>query len=400
MVSWRNVVQGAIRQFQTPFYLFSAARIDSALGELKALEGELPIRHWLSFKTAPIAPLIRHWKKLGRGVEVVSEYEFLAARKEGFSVDKILVNGVGKHTWLRGYDLPKIRVNLDSAREANVLARKALAKDWKLGFRYHVSLERDPDEPRFSTQFGMSKDEFLSAATLLSELGLNIETVHFHLRTNVPRAEEYGLAIKETAQVCKDAHLTPRFLDVGGGLPVQGEGPINGGDYQQHFDLVGLRRVFATVRSHFPSVTEVWMENGRFVTARAAVLVVRVVDIKERPDSRYLICDGGRTNHALVSDWEMHNFFVLPQRSGEEIHSTVCGPTCMAFDRLMRTSLPRTIQPGDYIAWMNAGAYHIPWETRFSGGLALVLWHDEAEKYSVAREKETFENWWGQWLSV
>ena len=36
---------------------------------------------------------------------------------------------------------------------------------------------------------------------------------------------------------------------------------------------------------------------------------------------RYLICDGGRTNHALVSDWETHRLEVFPDRQGEPVLS-------------------------------------------------------------------------------
>jgi hypothetical protein len=70
----------------------------------------------------------------------------------------------------------------------------------------------------------------------------------------------------------------------------------------------------------------------------------------------------------------------------------------MAFDQLGRRPLPTGIRAGDHLAWLEAGAYHIPWETHFSHGLAAVLWH-EGGKFSVARQAETFEEWWGRWRS-
>jgi hypothetical protein len=59
--------------------------------------------------------------------------------------------------------------------------------------------------------------------------------------------------------------------------------------------------------------------------------------------------------------------------------------------------LPNDIKIGDRLVWLNAGAYHIPWETRFSYGLAAVIWCDEAGQLSLAREAEDFQSWWGQW---
>jgi hypothetical protein len=52
---------------------------------------------------------------------------------------------------------------------------------------------------------------------------------------------------------------------------------------------------------------------------------------------------------------------------------------------------------GDYIIWMNAGAYHIPWETRFSHGLANVIWCDNKGNMSLKRKMESFAKWWSNW---
>jgi diaminopimelate decarboxylase len=127
------------------------------------------------------------------------------------------------------------------------------------------------------------------------------------------------------------------------------------------------------------------------------VLAVRVDDVKRRDDSVYAICDGGRTNHALISEWEpAHTIEVVPQRSGPTTLTTVCGPSCMAFDRLGRFHLP-PVEVGDLLVWRDAGAYHIPWETRFSRGRCPVVWCDEDWRLHVARDRETPQAWWSEW---
>jgi diaminopimelate decarboxylase len=244
----------------------------------------------------------------------------------------------------------------------------------------------------------MLPDEAVDSINKLKKEDALVESIHFHLRTNVSSASSYALSLKELSEVCNAAKFSPLYIDCGGGLPVAGERPVIQRNEATLFDLSKLRTVFKDLHIKFPNTKEIWLENGRFITARSALLVVKVIDIKERPDSRYLICDGGRTNHALVSDWEIHDIFSLPLRDGPSCLTTVCGPTCMAFDRLIRINLPNNIQTGDYIIWMNAGAYHIPWETRFSLGLAQVIWCDENRRLSIAREKESFSNWWNQWL--
>jgi hypothetical protein len=100
--------------------------------------------------------------------------------------------------------------------------------------------------------------------------------------------------------------------------------------------------------------------------------------------------------NALVSNWEQHRIIPLANRRGPSRLTAVCGPTCMAFDQLACCLLPASLRASDHLLWLDAGAYHIPWETRFSHGLANVLWHDE-EGVRLIRKRETFGSWWGEW---
>lgn len=144
--------------------------------------------------------------------------------------------------------------------------------------------------------------------------------------------------------------------------------------YTAKFNFSSFAMMLRRSLKRFPSLRELWLENGRFLSAGSGVLVIEVLDIKERqPGFRQLICDGGRTMNAITSDWEMHGLLPLPERGGRKTLTAVHGPTCMAFDQLARRNLSANIKPGDHLLWLEAGAYHVPWETRFSTGLAAVL---------------------------
>ncbi|MGV3755668.1 MAG: hypothetical protein ACO1QS_09830, partial [Verrucomicrobiota bacterium] len=80
-------------------------------------------------------------------------------------------------------------------------------------------------------------------------------------------------------------------------------------------------------------------------------------------------------------------------RKGPKLMTTVDGPTCMAYDKLARRPLPQRIRVGDRLLWLEAGAYHLPWQTRFSHGLAAVLWHD-GKKITQVHAAEQFKDWW------
>lgn len=382
----------AASQWPTPFYLLAWPPVEAAIDDLSHIKTTIPIRHWLSVKTQPVKPLLRKWAQRGWGAEVVSEYELRAALAEGFAPHNIVVNGVGKHTWLGRCTVPGLNVHVDSVTEVPHIAQLALDLRWFIGLRLHVRDEFDPDEPEFGGQFGMSAAEAGQAFRLLRGAGVAVTGLNFHLRSNVQSVSAFRNALAETSQFCEETGWVPRYIDTGGGLP--DPGVTSGIDTTF---LLSLGEVVENFVQTHPAVKEIWMEHGRFVTGRSGVLVVRVIDSKDRPECRYLICDGGRTNHALISDWERHAIIVIPERNTPAILTTIAGPTCMAFDRLDRISLPGDVTVGDLVVWTHAGAYHIPWETRFSRGLCRVVWLDDGE-LRLIRDEERFETWWGQWV--
>ena len=381
----------AASRFGTPCYVFSWESVRDALSVLTSLNRGIPIRHWLSLKSQPLRRLVREWRLLNEGIEVVSEFELRAALSEGYSPERILVNGVAKHRWMADIAVSGLRLHFDSLEEVSRLATTAARLAWRVGLRFALRRQVDPDEPSFFTQFGLSPTEARTAYGP-GRRGCHLRKRAFHLRSNVPVASEYSEALAEMAVRCQEAGFAPRFIDCGGGLPCPGDDLSR--DANPTFSMADFAEALCSGVRSFPEAEEIWLENGRFITGRAGVLVLGVADIKDRPECRYVICNGGRTNHALVSDWERHDIFSIPERSGRLCLTTLCGPTCMAFDRLCRIELPDDLQIGDLLVWKNAGSYHLPWETRFSHGLAPVVWIDSNDSMSLVRPRETFSEWW------
>ena len=391
--AWPELVDRAVALVGTPCFVVSAAGVRAALDELVSSTPSTPVRPWLSLKTQPVKRLLELWRDWGHGVEVVSRFELAAAIRTGLPPNRILVNGTGKQRWLRTAELDGLNVHFDSIAEVQELKELASACNWNVGLRHQVMAGAHE-----SDQFGMTPGEIASAAQLLRTVDLRVRGAHFHIRSNVSSVREFAAALRQVRGACSAAGIEPDYVDIGGGLPVSGECPADGSiPSWSTFDLREWRSWLATIPDSFPQARELWLENGRFMTARAGALVVTVVDRKDRADATYLICDGGRTNHARMSAVEVHEVLVRPERGGPRQPTVVCGPTCGSVDRLGYFSLPASLQIGDRLLWLNAGAYAIPLETRFSFGLAPVVWFDTEGNASVARPRETAEQWWSQW---
>lgn len=388
VATWGALAERAAAMFGTPCYVSRWSPVARMVEEQEQRFGDPPVRSWLSFKTHPVPQLATEWIRSGRGVEVVSEAELVTVRALGCPTSQLLINGVAKHNWLHRHAIPGARVHVDSVREADALLPLARAQGWRVGLRCHVDVKRDARDWRFGGQFGMSTDEFAATYQRALEQGVAVEGVHFHLGQVARSGNSYSQAMRHVVDLCQATGLRPRYIDCGGGIDA-------GHDIERSFD--DLVSASAWARRQVPTLTEIWVENGSYVTRGSAALVVRVLDVKVRDECRYLICDGGRTNHALDADNGPHRLLLRPNRSGPRVFTTIAGPTCMTDDRLARVRLPEAVAPNDLIVWLDAGAYHLPWETRFSHGLCAVVWADADDALSLARARETPDAWNSLW---
>jgi diaminopimelate decarboxylase len=224
---------------------------------------------------------------------------------------------------------------------------------------------------------------------MLRRAGRPVDVVHFHLRTNVRVATDYREAMEEALGLAAAQGWRPAVLDIGGGFPANEVCDRRGRPVDGGFSVAEVRAAIEWALGQGAGIREVWLENGRRLTASGGVLAFRVLDEKEGRGVRTLVCDGGRTLHALVATWERHRVIPLEPAKGRCQSTLLYGPTCMAFDNLGRHELPVATGPRDVLLWLEAGAYQLSWETRFSHGLAPVVW-SQGGSWELVREAEGF----------
>lgn len=396
---WRKQVRKVLQAGgTTPFFLFSPRPVEARWSALAGLDFGVPTSFFLSLKTQPLRALLAWWINQGRPVEVVSEFELRAALHEHCPVERLLVNGPAKQRWLPQFSRPGLRVNFDSLTEIRALLPIARRDGWRIGLRVRTPEELDPENQGCPTQFGLSGSEVSQAVKLFRKHDLEPSCVHTHIRTNLPDPSYWSRALSFIHGACAQAAWTPEIVDAGGGLPAFNTRNRAGGSLTASYDE-GLRSYAAHIKAAlrpFTGCRQLWLEHGRHLSAGSGVLAIRILDLKEHSHGRSAICDGGRTLQALISMWESHDLQPLRQSAVPPIPVTVHGPTCMAFDQLGRFSLPGNLRAGDILLWMDSGAYHLPWETRFSHGLCQVWWH-HGDSVVLARGAESFEDYWGRW---
>ena len=322
-------------------------------------------------KAMPVASLLRSWKSVGHYVEASSRGECELALRSGYGPRRIILSGPAKHMWLSAERRKDFNVIFDSLSELAALEGQAQRLRWRVGLRFAPEWQVDPDDTSRVDQFGFDERAFDEALSALERTGLRLAVVHFHLGGWSGDGGDRSRTVRRLAEIVK-GRANPKVVNIGGGFS-QALGSDEVMETVRRA-RARVREVTSEVHRRFPECREIIVEPGRVILGPSAVLLLRVVDIKIKYGRRFVICDGGRVNHAMPSDWENHELtFPCSPSDTQAAPATVCGPTCMAWDFLTRGLVPEDISPGQFVIYGGAGAYHWSWQTSFSHGRAAAV---------------------------
>jgi ornithine decarboxylase len=217
----------------------------------------------------------------------------------------------------------------------------------------------------FGSKFGATPDEAVALLQQVAGQGWT-PALCFHPGTQCDDPQAWATYIEEAARIAERAGVRISRLNVGGGFASHREGAEP--DLEAVFRTIGAttRRVFGRY------APDLICEPGRAMVAEAFTLATRVKSMRQNGRSVYLNDGlyGGLTDlrdAGLIRRVEVLAPSGQPRR-GTPVPCTLFGPTCDSLDRLPDgMSLPKDMQPGDYVLFSGLGAYSIALSTRFNG---------------------------------
>jgi diaminopimelate decarboxylase/aspartate kinase len=201
------------------------------------------------------------------------------------------------------------------------------------------------------SKFGVAPEELDHLDALTASARCRIVGFHAHVGSGIVSPETWA----ETAVFL--ATLRDRFpeisvLDVGGGLGVSER------QSTPELDISEVAESLSRFKQAHPGL-ELWMEPGRFLVARAGVLLSRVTQTKRKGAARYVGVETGMNSLLRPALYGAYHEIVNLSRLDEpaEITADVVGPICETGDVLgYGRRLPET-REGDVILIATAGAY-------------------------------------------
>ena len=209
-------------------------------------------------------------------------------------------------------------------------------------------------------KFGIPRFEIAELKRLIDAAGAEVVGIHAHSGSGILDPNNWRAVAGELVQIAEQFPGVTA-IDLGGGLGV----PEKPGD--RPIDLGAVDATLAEIRETYPQY-KLWLEPGRYIVARAGVLLTHVTQTKGKGEMRYIGVGTGMNSlirPALYGAYhEIINLSRADQVPSETV--TVVGPICETGDRLGSDRLLPPTEEGDVILIANAGAYGYVMSSRYN----------------------------------
>lgn len=381
----------------TPTYVYSAAVIRQRYAELDAALAPVPHRIAFAVKANSSLAVLRIFRDLGAGADIVSGGEMQRALLAGFPPERIVFSGVGKtESELDDAVAAGVgHVHLESTTELDLLAAVAARRrsTVRVGIRANPDVTADT-HPYISTgqggiKFGVPFDQVLPLAREVADAEwLELDTIAMHLGSQLLDAAPYQKGVARLLDLVAELERAGidsiSALDIGGGLGIR---------YRNETPLAPAGLAAAVMPQLRASGKTIVMEPGRYLTGPAGLLLTTVLARKHSGGKEFVIVDAGMNDLVRPSHYQAYHDIVEVDEAGRPERTVdVVGPVCETGDFLALDRPLPVVEGGELLAVLGAGAYGFVMSSNYNTRPRAAEVLVDGGDFRVARQRETFED--------
>ena len=314
--------------------------------------------------------ILRSFKNLGSGMDVVSGGEIQRAMTCGFTGNDIIFSGVGKsrEEIKLAIEIGVRQINIESVPELVRISEtaKQLQKKVNVAIRVNPNIDIATHpyiatgllENKFGLEFSSWSEirEILQKNQLLNLVGLSL-----HLGSQMQDFSGFKEALQITKKFfldIKKEFFNLQVFDVGGGLGIFYEKQ----DFATEETL--LKEYTNTVKTELRDFLadknfEIQTEPGRWLVAHSGILLTEVQYVKQTSQKSFLIVNAGMNHMIRPSLYEAYHHIYPLQLNGNSEKYDVVGPICESADFFAKDRDLPICQAGDILCIADVGAYGV-----------------------------------------
>jgi len=380
--------------YSTPAFIYSASEIRNNFNKYSGAlrKGDLIC---YAVKANSNIHILKELVDLGSGFDVVSGNELKRCIQAGADPKKIVFSGVAKSSEDLELAINEgiFSINIESEDEFDRVCNISQ----NLNKEVQCAIRINPDIPTGSHKYietGLKTSKFGVGSETLQNISskakdkplIKISGIACHIGSQI---SDNSLIIKSLEHLLdaqklliKDEHKL-EFLDIGGGLGITYKEETPGNPESLILEI--LNKISALNLN-------IILEPGRSITGTAGILVTKVEYLKLTEHKNFAIIDAGMNDlmrPALYDAW--HTVKEVKKRDLDKKIYELVGPVCESSDVLAKER-ELSISQGDFIAFMDAGAYGSVMSSNYNSRLKVPEILVNGSSAKLIKRRESFED--------
>ena len=385
-------------EYGSPIYIYSRGQIESNWQQFDQAFGDHPHLICYAVKANSNLGVLNVLAKLGSGFDIVSIGELERVIAAGGKPGRCVFSGVSKTKTeiQRALELGIYCFNVESAAELDSVESAAKLMSTKAPISIRINPDVDANtHPYIAT--GLKENKFGVSINSALELykkaefskHLDVFGLDYHIGSQITEVSPFIEALEKALELISELKaegIKMSHIDIGGGVGItyNEEKTINIEKYVQSvLDKVGD--------------LEVLLEPGRAIVGNAGIFVTQVEYLKQGGVKSFAIIDGAMNDLQRPSLYGSYHQAIAVEDNSKGIKDTwdLVGPICETGDFLAKDR-ELTLEQGDYIALMSAGAYGFVLSSNYNSRPRVAEVMVSGSNHTLVRKRETvgslFEN--------
>ena len=347
-------------KYSTPLYCYSYNKLRSNIINFFTHFKKFSPLVCFAIKSNTNLNLIRKIKNFGLGADVVSKGELMLALKAGINKKKIVFSGVGKTESELKFAIEKkiLLINSESESEIKIIEKIAKKKNVVVNIGIRLNPNTDANTlKQISTgkkenKFGVDEKTFLKLVSVLrTSKNIRLKCLSVHIGSQITNHKPYEKMLKAIDKIINKAKFKFEYIDLGGGMGISYEKNQKKLDYKKYKSAIEkfLRR----------NNSKLIFEPGRSIIGNTAILISRVIYLKETSKKIFVILDAGMNDMMRPALYGAKHQ-ILPafknKKKSKKSYEFV-GPICETTDKFLSVSNFNKLKERDLIFISDVGAY-------------------------------------------
>ena len=348
------------KKFNTPIYCYSLKKIKENVLNFKRYFKKINPLICFAVKANANINILKQIKSFNLGADVVSMGELMKALKAGIKPQKIVFSGVGKTNAEIEYAISKKILLINTESKSEILEIEKIAKSKKAIVNIGIRLNPNTDAKTISqistgkkeNKFGMDEKLFLKLVNYVkNSKNLNLKCLSVHIGSQILNHKPYNKMLIALDKIIKKSNYNFKYIDLGGGMGI---------DYHHNNKKLNFKKYNQNIQKFLKNKnSKIIFEPGRSIIGNAAILITKIIYIKEGYKKNFIILDAAMNDLMRPALYNAEHK-ILPTKKTKIVSKKTyefVGPICESTDKFSTIKKFQKLNEKNFVVICDVGAY-------------------------------------------